>query len=122
MRSVPEWKGRTDDDPIPPRVRLRIFTRWGGTCYLSGRRIRPGQQWDCEHIIALVNGGEHSEHNLAPVLREYHRQKTREDVALKSKIYKKRLYHLGIKRKGRAMIGSKSSGWKKCMDGRVVKR
>jgi hypothetical protein len=26
-RSRPEWRGKTDDDPVPPRVRLRIFER-----------------------------------------------------------------------------------------------
>jgi len=121
-RTTDEWIGKTDDDPIPPRVRARVFDRCGGTCHISRRSIRPGERWDCDHIVALVNGGEHRERNLAPVLHVYHRQKTAEDVNLKSRIYRKRLYHLGIKRKGRSLVGNKNSKWKKLLDGRVIKR
>ena len=123
MRSVPEWRGKTDDDAIPPRVRLRIFERCGGICHVSGRTIRSGQQWDVEHIVALCNGGKHSEYNMAPVLRELHREKTRKDVEIKSMNYRKRTYHLGIKRKtSKPIMGSKRSGWKRRLDGTVVKR
>jgi 5-methylcytosine-specific restriction enzyme A len=111
-RSVPEWIGKTDDSPIPPRVRLRVFDRCGGICHLSGRKIAAGEPWDCDHIIALINGGAHRESNLAPVLVAPHRVKTKEDVALKSKNAKVRKKHLGIKRKGRPMPGSKASGIK----------
>ena len=31
-RSVPEWVGRTDDTPVPPRVRLRVLERFGRRC------------------------------------------------------------------------------------------
>lgn len=122
-RSVEEWIGKTDDSPVPPRVRLRIFERWNGTCYLSSRPIRAGERWDLDHVIALANGGEHREYNLAPVLVEPHREKTREDVALKSKVYRKKAAFLGIKRKkGRPMPGSKLSGLKKGFDGIVRRR
>src|SRR4051812_8130380 len=96
-RSVVEWRGKTDDSAIPPRVRLRIFERFNGVCSLSDRKIRAGEKWDCDHIVALINGGEHRESNLAPVLRGPHKAKTAEDVAEKSKVYRKRAAHLGIK-------------------------
>lgn len=122
-RSVKEWIGKTDDTPIPARVRLRIFERFGGRCYLVGRLIRAGEPWDCDHIVALVNGGEHREYNLAPVLKTPHKEKTREDLALKSKVYRKRAAFLGIKRKSsRPIPGSKASGLKKGFDGIVRKR
>ena len=122
-RKVEEWRGRTDDTPVPPHVRARIFDACDGVCQLSGRRIRAGERWELDHVVALVNGGEHREYNLVPVLCAYHRQKTAGDVKTKSKNYHKRAYHLGIKRRrGRPIMGSKSSGWKKCLDGRVVKR
>ena len=57
-RSVPEWIGATDDSAIPPRVRLRVFEAHGGVCHLSGRKIRAGEEWDCDHVKALINGGE----------------------------------------------------------------
>ncbi len=98
MRSVEEWIGKTDDSAIPPRVRLRVFGRAGGICHLSGRKIRAGDQWDCDHVVALINGGGHRESNLAPALRSEHRKKTALDVAQKSKDYRVRAKHAGIKK------------------------
>lgn len=98
MRSTPEWIAKHDDQAIPTRVRVRVFDRHGGRCHISGRRIRAGEAWDCDHIVALVNGGEHRESNFAPALTEFHRAKTREDVAEKSRVYRKRAKHLGVKK------------------------
>src|SRR5215475_2280497 len=72
MREVPEWRGKSDDAPIPARVRLRIYLRHAGRCYCCGRSIRVGERWDCDHIIVLISGGEHRESNLAPILVEHH--------------------------------------------------
>lgn len=98
-RSLPEWRGKHDDSPVPPRVRLRIFERHAGICYLSGRKIRPGEDWDLDHIVAIINGGSNSELNLAPVLIDPHKVKTKEDVAEKSRVARKRKSFLGIKKK-----------------------
>ena len=97
MRSVPEWIADHDDQSVPKRVRLRIFERHHGICHLSARLIRAGEPWDLDHIVALANGGEHRESNLAPALREKHREKTRADVAEKSTLARKRAKHIGIK-------------------------
>lgn len=122
-RSVPEWVGSSPDAKVPPRVRLRVFEANDGICWLSGRRIRAGEPWDLEHKVALINGGEHRESNMAPALRDKHRAKTAEDVAEKSAVAEKRKKHLGIKaRKGRPLPGSKASGFSKRMDGTVVRR
>lgn len=99
-RSVDLWTGKTDDTPIPPRVKLRVFERHGGVCHLSGRKIMPGDQWDCDHVVALINGGRNAEDNLAPALRDKHREKTAEDVALKSKVARVRAKHLGVWKRG----------------------
>ena len=100
-RSVPEWIGATPDTAIPMRVKLRIFERHGGVCHLSGRKIAAGEAWDCDHVKALINGGENRESNLAPALKAPHRAKTKADVAEKSRIARKRAKHLGIWPKGR---------------------
>lgn len=99
-RSVPEWIGKTHDSPIPPRVRLRVFDRCMGICHLSGRKIGAGDSWDCDHIVALINGGEHRESNLAPAIRDKHREKTAEDVREKSIIARKRKKYIGLKKGG----------------------
>jgi 5-methylcytosine-specific restriction enzyme A len=113
-RSVSEWIAKNDDSPIPPRVRLRVFERYGGICYLSSRQIRPGDVWAVDHIVSLINGGEHRESNLAPVLVEPHKKKTKADLAEKAIVAKKRKTHLGIRAKKRKM------GYRK-FNGEVVK-
>jgi 5-methylcytosine-specific restriction endonuclease McrA len=102
-RAVEEWIGKTPDTPIPPRVRLRVFEAHGGVCHLSGRKIRAGEPWDCDHVVAIINGGANRETNLAPALRDKHRAKTAADVAEKSAVYRKRSKHLGLKPKGRGL-------------------
>jgi len=120
-RSTEEWIGKNDDDAIPPRVRLRVFARDNGVCHISGRRIRPSDAWDCDHIVALANGGEHRERNLAPALRDKHREKTAQDVAEKAKNDRVRKRHLGIKKPSRFAC-SRDSRFKKRIDGTVVLR
>lgn len=93
-RALPEWIGKTPDTKVPDRVRVRIFDREGGRCWLSGIKIRPGDAWDLDHKVALINGGEHRESNLFPALRDKHREKTAEDVAEKAKTYAVRSKHV----------------------------
>jgi len=122
-RSVDEWVGSSPDAKIPDRVRLRVFERHGGICHLSGRKIRAGEAWDCDHVIALCNGGTHSESNLAPALRDKHREKTAQDVKERAKVDRIRKRAIGLaKPKGRPMPGSKASGLRKRMDGTVERR
>lgn len=87
-RKVDVWQGATDDAMPPPRVRLRIFQAHGGRCYRSGRLIRAGDKWALDHILAIINGGFNVESNLAPILEDAHKEKTAEDLAIKSKTYR----------------------------------
>jgi len=95
-RELPEWVGKTPDTPAPARVRLRVFEAHGGRCYLSGRKIMPGDAWELDHVRALINGGLNVESNLAPALKAAHREKTNADVAEKAKVARVRMKHLGI--------------------------
>lgn len=97
-RSTAEWIAKNDDAKVPAHVRLRVFARYGGKCYLTGKTIRPGDKWDLEHIVALCNGGEHREGNLAPALVAPHKIKTKEDRRIKSRDDRVRKRHLGIKK------------------------
>ena len=121
-RSVPEWQGATDDTPIPPRVRLRVFERDGGICQCGCTiKIKAGDKWETDHATAIIAGGKNEESNLRTLLAAHHKIKTRADIAEKAMIYRKRSKHLGIKKPSR-FPGSKDSGWKKKIDGRVVRR
>jgi 5-methylcytosine-specific restriction endonuclease McrA len=116
-RSVPEWIGKTDDAKIPPRVKLRIFEREGGICHLTGVKIQPGDEWDADHKIPLILGGEHRESNLFPALREAHRKKTAVEMSVKSKIARVKKKHLGIKDTGQSKFNNR---FKKKLNGDVV--
>lgn len=121
MRTVDEWIGATDDTPVPPRVKLRVFERAQGICHIAKRKIRPGEPWDAEHVIAIINGGENRESNLAPALRAKHPEKTARDMAEKSRNYRKRKSNLGIKKRS-TFACSRDSGFKKKIGGEVVRR
>lgn len=97
-RTVEEWIGATPDTPVPDRVKLRVFDRHNGVCHIAKRKIWSSDKWDVDHIVALINGGENRESNLAPVLVSKHKEKTARDVAEKSRTYRKRKANLGIKK------------------------
>lgn len=111
MRTVEEWRGKTDDSAIPPRVRLRVFEKFGGICQLSGRKIMAGDEWQVDHIKALWRGGEHRESNLQPVLKQPHSEKSKEEQSIQAKCDRIRKKHLGIWPESRAKI--KSAGFAK---------
>ena len=121
MRSVPEWIGKHDDQPVPAHVQARIFETHHGVCHVSGRKIRPGEKWEVEHIIALCNGGEHRESNLAPALVQPHREKTARDRKIKAKNDRVRCKHLGIRGKSK-FATSKDGPYKQKLDGTIVRR
>ena len=95
-RSTPEWIGKTPDTHIPDRVKLRVFDRAQGRCQHCTRKIPAGDPWDCDHIIALVNGGMNRESNLQCLCGWCHPQKTARDVAQKAETARKRKKHLGL--------------------------
>lgn len=117
-RALPEWIADHPDQAIPPRVRLRVFEATQGKCAICTRQLQPGK-WACDHIVALVNGGQHRESNLRAVCTSpCHSIKTAEDVAEKSAAYRRKLSAAGIrKRKSRPIPGSKGSGWRKPING-----
>lgn len=96
-RSVPEWIGKTPDTEVPERVRLRIFRRYDGKCYLTGAKIRPGDEWDLEDIKPLHADGENRESNKAPALKEPHKGKTKREMAEKAKSDAVAKKHAGIR-------------------------
>ena len=53
-RAVPEWIGATPDSPIPRIVKGRIWVREGGRCYLTGKKIMPGDAYDYDQKAAAI--------------------------------------------------------------------
>jgi 5-methylcytosine-specific restriction endonuclease McrA len=97
-REVKEWIASHDDQSIPPRVRVRTFDRYGGCCAICTRPIAGSLSPAYDHTIAIINGGQHRESNLQLLCVPCHQDKTGNDVAEKSRIYRKRANHIGIKK------------------------
>jgi 5-methylcytosine-specific restriction protein A len=106
--------------------RAAIFLDRGGKCHACGRKLRSGDVWQLDHVLALELGGKDEPANLAPCCDWCHKGKTAEDH---SKAAKGRAVATSIiiprsqrQRKGRPMPGSKASGWRKRMDGTIERR
>ena len=95
-RSVPLWIGKTPDSNVPDTVRLRIFRRENGICYLSGVKIEAGVKWELEHRVPLSMGGRHSEDNLFPALVGPHKAKTAAEAKGRAKADAVAKRNLGI--------------------------
>ena len=113
-RKVPEWIGKTDDTPIPARVKIRILERQHNRCWACGRKPL---RFEYDHAQALINGGENRENNLKALCQPCHALKTNADKATKKKIARTTKKHYGATEK---------KPWhptlKRRMDGRVVNR
>lgn len=116
--NLKEWIGRTDDSKPPPYVRLRIFERYDGICYLSKVKIQTADKWELEHIVAICNGGENRESNMAPALAAPHKIKTKDDRKTKAKNDHVRMKHLGIRKPSRLQ----SAGFRKAEPQRSASR
>lgn len=113
-RSVPLWIGKTDDTPVPARVRWRVYKAKDGKCHKCGRAIGIGEEWTLEHLIAIINGGRNAEDNLDLTCCNCLLEKNAADVAEKRIVARKAKKHLSIKsRAGHEMPCGKDSEWKK---------
>jgi 5-methylcytosine-specific restriction protein A len=98
-RKLPEWMAAYDDQAVPPRVKVRLFLAADGRCQECGRPLVGKDKPQYDHIVALINGGEHRESNLRVLCPGCHGTKTKADVREKSVTYRKRVKNLGLKRK-----------------------
>ena len=109
MRTTAEWIGKTDDQPPPPRVKIRIFRKHDGICAECGLKILGGK-WVCDHRIALINGGANREANLQPIHGRCDAVKTPRDVKQKAKNDRVLARHIGVQQQQRRpMPGSRNS-------------
>ena len=117
------------------KAREAIAARHNWTCHISGQTIRNGvDEWEIDHVIPLGGGGTEDEDNLRPVLKCHHKVKSVADNKRIKKGNRVRAKHLGTYRKSRRKIasrkkiasrpvpGSRSSGWKKPMNGPAILR
>lgn len=120
---------RTHADEFSASTRREAWRRSGGRCewpgcgfLLAGKvshfdHIKPVWLWpldDREHVNALRNC-----QLLCPF---HHAEKTGEEAPVRAKANRLTDHEANIKRPRQAMLGSRSSKWKRRMDGTVVRR
>lgn len=114
----------TKRKPLSRLARTRIFDAHKGTCCICYLKINAalGDKFIIEHIKPLWAGGADDESNMGPAHEDCARDKTSKEAPVKAKSDRVRANYLGIPKSGRPMPGSRASGWKKRMDGTVVRR
>ncbi len=117
MRSVPEWRGRTDDSTPSDDCKERIVLRQDRRCALSGQEFRPGDKIEFDHVVPLWLGGKNVESNLQAVIGDAHRRKTSMEAGVRAKVKATCKKHLGLKTKK-----PWNERFRKRMDGRVEDR
>jgi 5-methylcytosine-specific restriction endonuclease McrA len=97
-RSVEEWRGKTDDQAIPDRVKLRVWNRSDGKCQICTRKMLAGEIKHYDHIRPLADGGIHAESNLQIACVACHAKKTAGEATDRAKVRAKAKSVLGITR------------------------
>lgn len=106
---------------FPPKVRLAAFQRAAGHCEGCTARLVPGR-FHYDHDLSDAMGGEPVLSNCKVLCTACHGTKTATvDIPTIAKSNRVRLKHAGISKASR-MPGSRASGWKRKLDGTVVRR
>lgn len=117
---------KTERKEFTKATKAQAFLASGGKCAHCGQRISGTVEYD--HIIPCGNGGDNSLENCQCLCSVCHKAKTKGDVASVAKTKRMHNKANGIKTRQKQKIpsrpfpGSRASNFKKCMDGRVVRR
>ena len=102
---------------MTPHRRAAIFAKEHGICWQCSRRLRPGDDWSVEHVIALQNGGEDTDDNCRVTCAWCKPGKDRADQATAAKGRHRAVRHTVPKEQRKSQRGFK--GWRK-FDGSIV--
>ena len=122
-RAVPEWRGRRPESMPGNIVLLRLYARQNGLCACGCNKVMNFErdQIDCDHKVALIDGGENVESNLQLILRPHHRVKTSAEATARSEERRhkaKAFAHL----KKPSFSTNRNAKFKKKINGEVVLR
>lgn len=113
---------------LTDQQRVKLFLERGARCEGScgNRKLRTGIVWHVDHIDALENGGTNDPSNLQILCSWCHKPKTAQDhsKAAKMRAVAVSTYLPRSQKtpKGRPMMGTVRSGWRKRMDGTAERR
>ena len=104
--------------------RLNLFLKRKGACASCYLKIDAGKAWDIDHILPVALGGTNKPENLQILCKPCHQSKTaKNDIPRIAKTKRLKARHLGAHAPSiRPIPGSRSSPWKRKMDGSVVRR
>lgn len=106
---------------LTPKQRLKLFIARNGKCCICGGKIDGVKdRWIDEHIIPLADGGDNDADNRGIAHVSCARAKTIKEATDRAKHRSAAERHFGAKRS--VMPGSRTSRWKKKMNGQTVLR
>jgi 5-methylcytosine-specific restriction enzyme A len=81
-----DWVGKTPEAMPGQTVLLRLYAKQNGLCACGCGRVMNLNRdaVDCDHKVALIDGGENVESNLQLMLQEHHRLKTATEATARS--------------------------------------
>lgn len=81
-----EWIGRRPESMPGQTVLLRLYAKQNGICACGCGQVMNlnRDKVDCDHRIALIDGGENRESNLQLMLHPCHKAKTGEEASARS--------------------------------------
>jgi hypothetical protein len=111
---------------LTDQQRAKLFLDKGGKCHRCRRKLRSGENWTAEHVIALQNGGTNADGNWDVTCDWCLPGKNADDAAIAAKgravVVSCYVPRRERQKKGRPMPGTKRSGWKRKMSGELVRR
>lgn len=103
----------TERKKLTRKERAGVFERDNGVCYLCGLKVRPGEDWDVEHEIALGAGGKDDASNWRVAHRgKCHKDKTKQDAKVIAKTNRMYHKHIGGRPEAKRKIQSRGFGRK----------
>lgn len=120
---APEDVATTRRGSLSAHRRLQAWERTGGTCVICESRIDGvRERWIVEHIRALELGGADDLSNMGPAHEACGRTKTRDDHSRTAHAKRQKIRHLGVAVTPRPVPGSRSTPFKRTVNGRVILR
>ena len=84
----------TPREYLTDQAKARLFVERGGQCWKCTRKLRAGDKWIVEHVLALENGGTNAWSNLDITCENCVPAKNAEDHAKAAKSRHVRTYHV----------------------------
>ncbi|MGE7415074.1 HNH endonuclease signature motif containing protein [Methylobacterium tarhaniae] len=120
---APEDVGTTRRRSLTAHRRLKAWERTGGVCVVCESPIDGiRERWIVEHIRALELGGADDLSNMGPAHEACGRTKTRDDHSRTAHAKRQKISHLGVAVTPRPVPGSRSTPFKRTVNGRVILR